>query len=69
MLENELIEGCDQQEHEDAPVEPVLEPSPAGEASVFLDRQRLDLSEAAAVEVAGGSVMNRVGSPTRPETL
>ena len=59
--QQEQIRGSDPKHHAGMTVQPIPEPTPARERKVFADRQSVDVTHAATVEVAAGGVMNRVG--------
>src|SRR5579859_6995370 len=57
----EMQNGADAEEHDGVAVEAVLEPAPGGPGQILVDRERVDVPEAAVLEVARGGVMEGVG--------
>ena len=57
----EMQHGADTEQHRRMAVHAVLEPLPAREREVLVHGQRVDIAEPAMLEVAGGSVVHRVG--------
>ena len=57
---SENIKRAEAKHYQRIAKETVAEPLPFGTGEVFLDRHRVDIALAPAIQVAGGSVMNRV---------
>ena len=63
VLEHEQVGGPDAEHHQRVAIEPVFEPAPARARQIFAHRQRVDIADAAALEIARGRMMNGMGSP------
>ena len=61
MLHDELEERPQTQEHHGVPVEPVLEPSPAGEGAILLQREGVHVAETPKVQVPRMGMVVGVG--------
>src|SRR5205807_7202688 len=60
LLQEEEVGGPDAEHHERMAIEPILQPAEARSGEIFADRQRIDVADAAAVEVAGTRMMDRM---------
>src|SRR5579863_975863 len=63
VLEYEEKRRAEAEHHEGMAIEPIANPPPAAAGEIFPHRQRYDVADAAAVEIAGSRVMNRMGPP------
>ena len=61
VLDEEMQNRAEQEQGRGVAIEPVLEPPPPGQGEVFVDREGVDVAEAAVLEIARGGVVNRVG--------
>jgi hypothetical protein len=62
VLQQEKIGGTDAEHYRRMTVEPIVQPSPSGKREVFAHRQRVDIADAAMVEVAGARMMDGVAA-------
>ena len=62
MLQQEEIGRPEAEHHDRMAIEAVAQPLAPVERQILSDRQRHDVAQAAAVEIAGGGVMGRVGA-------
>src|SRR4029453_16674938 len=62
VLQHEHIDRTQAEHHQRVTVEPVGGPHQPGAGPVLLDREGVDRAQGAAVEIAGGGVVNGVGA-------
>jgi len=62
MLHQEQVGRPDAEHHDRMAIEAVAEPPAPVQLKVLVDRQRIDVAEAAMIEVAGAGVVSGVGS-------
>ena len=62
VLQQEKISGTEAEHHQRMTIEPVLQAAPARARIIFAHSQRIDIADAAAIEIAGGGVVNGVGA-------
>jgi len=67
VLQKKQIGGREAEHHQRMTVETVLQPTPARARAIFSHRQRVDVAEATAVEIAGGGMVDSVR--TAPEVV
>ena len=67
LPQDEKIGRPDAEHHRRMAVEPVHQAAPARQRQIFAHRQRIDIADAAAIEIARGRVMDGVRSP--PEVV
>ena len=61
MLQDEEIGRADAEHHQRMAVQAIAQPAPEGAGTVLVDGQRLDVADAAAVEIAGAGVVRGCG--------
>ena len=62
MLQEEEIGRAEAEHHQRMAIQAIAQPPPERARAVFLDGQRVDVADAAAVEIAGAGVMHGVGA-------
>src|SRR5256886_5325496 len=60
LLQKKQIGWSDPEHDQRVPVKPVFQTTPPGKRPVFAHGQRIEIADTAAIEVAGGSMMNRM---------
>ena len=63
VLQNEHVGRAHAEHHHRMAVKPIDQPLPSRLGQIFAHRQRVDVADAAAVEIAGARVMDRMGAP------
>ena len=63
LLQEEEIGGAEAEHHQRVPVEAIAKPAPARQRQIFVDRQGIDIADAAPVEIARGGVVDGMGAP------
>ena len=60
---DEQIGRPDAEHHQRMAVQPILQAAPARQRQIFAHRQRVDVADAAALEIAGGGMMHGMRAP------
>ena len=63
MLQEKQIGGTDAEHDQRMPVQPIAQPGPQGTCAIFLDRECVDVTDAATVEISSGGMVRGVGTP------
>ena len=67
MLQDEEIGGADAEHHDRVPVQAISKLTPSGQRQIFAHGQRVDVADAAAIEIARAGMVKSVGAP--PEVI